>query len=761
MSLLVCAAGALQVPMLASAQTTAAAGSEPAAAGGARLETVVVSATRRDETSQDVPISIAAFSEAQLTELGVDNVSALTQLVPGFLANRVGPFPVYFIRGVGTSGSAPTVEPAVATYIDDVYIPASALGAISSYNNVSRVEVLKGPQGTLFGRNSTAGVVQIFTRDPDQEAALETQLGYGNYSTYSGALYANVPISETWAANISVDGKHQDEGWGRNTVTGNDVGWGWDWSARAKVMGELADNVTARLSMNAGRTRTDFGGFQRVARGTRTVYGFSSPDNLFDVSLDKESYYTGENWGASLKLEAQLAHATLVSISAYQDMKAENRTDLDFGPTNVNYLPQWPEQQTFSQEFQLLSPAQSRVQWILGLFYFDDNGGNLPRTQTGTAVPAGLYSLSSWSKQSTESWSGFGEVVVPIVTDLRVTAGLRYTSDQRDYERHYFLATSPSDPVNPVSAPGSPTGTTWSKTTGRFGVDYSITDELMVYAMYSTGFRSGTYQMNPGFSGAVESPVDPENVAAITAGVKSEFLDGRLRVNVEGFRNTYKDLQLQQTGATGTFTVNAGKAVYKGVDIDVAAQLTDNFSVTAAASILDGKYESYPNGTFNVYRPTGGNCTFTIVPGGPAPCGGLALPPNYDAATGTWDLEGNDAIQSPPLSYTLSARYERAVSVGTIDANVALFYSDEYFFDADNGLGQVGPSSQANDRQDELYLLRAGLGWSSVSNAWSVRLWGENLTNKTYLAHASENALGVRNIPAAPRTYGVTVGWRF
>jgi iron complex outermembrane receptor protein len=101
------------------------------------------------------------------------------------------------------------------------------------------------------------------------------------------------------------------------------------------------------------------------------------------------------------------------------------------------------------------------------------------------------------------------------------------------------------------------------------------------------------------------------------------------------------------------------------------------------------------------------------------------------------------------------------VSVGTIDANVALFYSDEYFFDADNGLGQVGPSSQANDRQDELYLLRAGLGWSSVSNAWSVRLWGENLTNKTYLAHASENALGVRNIPAAPRTYGVTVGWRF
>lgn len=726
-----------------------------------RLEEVVVSATRRESSSQEVPISISVLSASQMQDLKIDDVRALTQVVPGFQANRVGPFPLYFIRGVGSTGSAPTIEPAVATYVDDVYIPSSAAAAVLSYSNLDRVEVLKGPQGTLFGRNSTAGVVQIFTRNPERESKFEGQLGYGNYNTTTGSVYANVPLGENWAVNLSADGRNQKDGWGYNETRNEEIGLGWDYNVRVKLLGELTDNVTAKVTARAGRLRSDLGGFQRVAPGTRTVYGFSSPTSMFRVNTNDDIYVTQEGAAVSLKLDANLDRVRLVSISAYQEMNGLNRVDLDLGPTFINYTAQYLEEQTLTQEFQVLSSESSKLQWILGAFYYDDQGGNQPRIMTGSSVPAGLYSLTSWVDQATKSWAGYGELSIEVIDGLKVTAGLRYTHDDREYESRASLATSPTSPLNYAPVPGSPASITWSKTTGRLGLNYKISPDVMIYAMGSTGFRSGSYNMNPGFTAAVGAPVNPETVIAYTAGVKSEFFDGRARVNVEAFHNTYEDLQLQQTNLSGTFTVNAAEAVLKGVDIEVAGQITDRFSMNANVALLDGEYSSYPNGIFNVYRPaSGGNCTFTVVPGGPAPCGGLALPPNYNAATGTWDLKGNDTVQSPPLSYTLGARYEQQVAGGDFEINTSVFYSDRFFFDADNGLGQVAPSSQNYDRQEELYLLRGSVAWTTPRGAWTVRLWGDNLTNETYKVHASLNALGIRNMPAAPRTYGINFEFR-
>jgi iron complex outermembrane receptor protein len=206
---------------------------------------------------------------------------------------------------------------------------------------------------------------------------------------------------------------------------------------------------------------------------------------------------------------------------------------------------------------------------------------------------------------------------------------------------------------------------------------------------------------------------------------------------------------------------NAGAATFKGVDLDVTARPLPDLTVGAGAEFMKGTYDSYANGAFLVYTPAGGNCNFTVVPGGPVPCGGRALPPNYNPVTGTWNLAGNDTVNTPQVSLTLDATYTFHTTFGEVDLNGGLKHTGAYYADADNGEGQVSPSSQRNDRQNALNIVNASVAWHSRADDWTVRAWGANLTDVQYFSLGAESAPLTRWNPAPPRTYGLTVSKHF
>ena len=233
-------------------------------------------------------------------------------------------------------------------------------------------------------------------------------------------------------------------------------------------------------------------------------------------------------------------------------------------------------------------------------------------------------------------------------------------------------------------------------------------------------------------------------------------------MNIEGFYYDYNNIQVTQILSAVSHITNAAKATIKGVDVDITAVPIDRLTLTASIAALEGKYDSFPDGTFFVYDPVvGGNCTFTVAPPpAPVPCAG-ARPPNYNAGTGHWDLKGNHTIQSPPFSLSLSGQYEIPTALGRFDLNLSWTHTGNYFASADNGRGQIAPSSPKNGKQKLIDVLNTSLGWSSNDPGLSVRLWAKNLTNVRYWSYADEFSFATLYSPAPPRTFGVTMTKRF
>jgi iron complex outermembrane receptor protein len=284
----------------------------------------------------------------------------------------------------------------------------------------------------------------------------------------------------------------------------------------------------------------------------------------------------------------------------------------------------------------------------------------------------------------------------------------------------------------------------------------------MAYLGYSRGFKSGLFNpiVLPG--SPIDPPVNPETLDAYFVGFKSEYLEHRLRVNVEGFYCDYKNIQVEQILSAVSHITNAAKAVIKGVDLDISAVPVQGLKLTASLEAMQGRYESFPDGTFFVYDSgVGGNCTFQVVPPpAPVPCGGK-IPPNYNAATGHWDLRGNHTIQTPPFSLSFTGEYEIPTPIGRFDANLVWTHTGNYFASADNGLGQIAPSSSTNDMQRLINLLNGSLGWYSSVPGLEIRLWAKNLTNVRYWSYADEISFATFYSPAPPRTYGVKLTRRF
>lgn len=730
-----------------------------AATAEAQLQEVTVSANRRQESNQRVPLAIEAISADTAGKMGVTDAQSLAALVPGLLFNRQVNASIPFLRGVGNPVGESGDEPSVALYVDDVYLPAGS-ASLSHFSNIEHMEVEKGPQGTLFGRNATGGVVQVFTRNPTGQPELKVTAGYANYDTPSAGLYANGPLSSQLLGNLSLDWSDQSQGWGRNITTGAQAFKSRDYSLRSKLLWTGAGTTRALLTLDYSNTVTQEGLGFRAFAGTGALDplppfpngGFAPAAGYYDPDENFNSHGSDRQFGASLKITQDFNWADLVSTSAYRDTRADYLLDEDSGPLPIVNVQIATPETTFTQELQLLGHQRGPLSWISGLFYYNDKAGFNPIHFTGLGF-APLPFVDSYGIQTTQSYALFAQATATLLTDTHLTAGARYTVDERTERTGASFAGAPLQ-----MAPNSPQSKRWASPTWRAVLDRQLAPDVMAYLGYNRGFKSGLFNpvVLPG--SPIDAPVNPETLSAYTAGVKSEYLQHRLRVNVEGFYYDYRNIQVEQILSAVSHITNAARATIRGVDLNVAVVPVDHLTLNLSLEAMQGLYGSFPDGTFFVYNPaTGGNCTYVAAAAAAPPACSGAMPPHFNNATGNWDLKGNHTIQTPPFSLSLTAQYEIHTPVGPLDWNLSWSHTGNYYASADNGKGQIAPSSPANDRQRLIDVLNASVGWTSPNQNRELRLWVKNLTNLKYWSYADEISFATFYSPAPPRTYGFTL----
>ncbi len=710
------------------------------------VEEVIVTAQKRSESAQTVPVSITAFSGETLARQGVNNVDNLAVVTPGLTFGRVGPGAgTPFLRGVGSNITSPGAEAGVSTYVDNVYI-GSQYASIFSFNNIAAIEVDKGPQGTLFGRNATGGVIQITTKDPSHDRHGEVRLGYGNFNTLEANLYATTGITENLAADLAVFYHDQQDGWGTNLATGKDVFTNRNFAIRSKWVWEPSDDTKATFIVDYSKDRQDVGTARNMPEGAQPYRPPGPAGNpgpylshyvgFYNVDLNRPSYSDSRQYGASVKLWHDFGGAEAVSITAYHKAEVHGPVDSEASPLDYKALDTNPWTETFSQEVQLLSPSRSdsRLKWIVGAFYYHDKATDNPITFLGYGYST-LAPIDVFAYQTTTSFSAFGQATYSLTDDTRLTAGLRDTADYRETQGVQILQTATPVILARTTQPGSTLPSArnarFSQPTWKLSIDHNFTPKAMAYLSYSRGFKAGVFNTVTLNS----APVEPETIDAVEGGVKSDWLDGRLRANLAAYYYNYKNLQVQQF-VNGFYTLaNAAKAEIKGVDFEITALPVTGLTLSLTATLLDPTYKEFPGGPGYVpvpitsVNPSGGMGGFRLVP---------------------TDLSGKQLIYASKQTVNLSAQYSWNTKIGEFSAFGVAQYRSEYFFDPQNGA-----------RQPAYTQVNGSLMWTAPSNTWDVKLWVNNLTDEKIYATIARSTGPDLATPQAPRMFGASVGMRF
>ena len=713
---------------LASLLASTAAMADAAAAAGSddgTLEQIVVTAQKRSENLQDVPIAITALQAKDLQADGIADTSDLKVATPGLQFNTaLAGFGQPRIRGVGTTATGPGIENPVATYIDGVYI-GSATGTLFALNDVDQVAVLKGPQGTLFGRNATGGLIQVTTKAPTQVATGDVQATYGNYGTIGGSGFLSGGLAPTLAGSIALVYDDQRDGFGQNVLTGHDVQAHRDLGSRAKLLWTPGEATSIMLS---GDYSTLTGSEPAIRDISTNIFGGTMGGGDRDIASDIDPYLKTSQWGLGLRAQQGFDGFQLLSITAYREAHFRVRFDADQTPADLLTLDQWQDDRQFSQELQLLSTGKGPFQWVAGAFYFNSSGSYDPVITSGGFLP-GPQTLDT--TQKLESWALFGQGTYAVSPATNLTAGLRYTSDKRHITASETIVIG-GNPI-PAQAPVDESKT-FDKPTWRLSLDHRFNADLLGYVSYNRGFKSGSFAPQS-FPATV---LQPEVLDAYETGLKADLLDRRLRVNAAAFYYDYQNIQVNQI-QNGLLVVYNGKGAHSyGLDTDLEARVTNHFTLTAGAALIHARYTSFPT----AFQTT------PITPSFPPPAPPPA--PNGGNAVGTGDASGNELQNTPSFTANAGLVYEIPSSVGTFAIAGNYYYNGGYYTAPENRL-----------KQDSYDILDASIGWTSTGGHYSARLWSRNLTNSLYSEQLDAVNFGDNRVAAPPRTVGVTFGAHF
>jgi iron complex outermembrane recepter protein len=705
----------------------------------AQVGDIVITAQKRSERLQKVPITVSAFDQKTQIAFGIRDTRDVQILVPGLVFNRNLTAGIPIIRGISHNIGTIGDESPVATYVDGVYVPNN-IGSLFALNNIERVEVLKGPQGTLFGRNATAGVIQIITKTPQHKFGGDASVGYGNYDTATANLYLTGGLSNTVAADLAAYVSNQGKGWGRNVTLNIPIFKSSDVSVRSKVLWQPgADTditLTGAYNRNTGWQGSTFGilpGALGVDRATRYI-------SRYDSAVDIPTENKNRTANGSLTIKHDFGGIEATNILAYQNTDSRQGFVQNgvagaacAGCQAVNVIIHQTGD-TWSDEFQLSYRSASGINLIGGVFALNDIS-QYDHDLFGQ-FGLGITPQHLRGRQKTESLAGFVQGTFPLGQATRLTLGGRYTTDKRTFSGSVTplpgfpnsVTAFPPSVVTSVS-PTLPPSKRWSKPTWRVSLDHDLAKDVLVFASYNRGFKSGAYAI----SNLSNPPVAPETLDAYEAGIKSTLFNHALRLNASLFYYQYQNIQLRSVDPRfpgSVFLFNAARGTSKGLDVDAEIVPVQNFKIIGGFEILNAHYTKFPSAPEAIPNATGG-----VLTGG-----------NHTIFI---DASGYTMIRAPKFTSSLAAVWTIPTSSGDFALDANWHYNSGFFWEVSN-----------RTRQPAYSVVNASASWTSPDKRIDARIWARNLLNKFYYANVAEGQSDVYT-PEAPRTYGVTVGYHF
>jgi len=748
------------------------------------IEEIVVTARRRDESAQDVPISLSVFGGDFIEKQNVHTIDQLQRLAPSLMVIGNNPRNTNInIRGLGANIglSNDGLENGVGVYIDDVYYARNGQ-AMFDLVDLERIELLRGPQGTLFGKNTTGGAISIYTRKPDFTPELKVDTSLGNYGYRQIRASANGPIiGDRVAARISVANTSHD-GHIKNSFLDRKINDYNNTSVKAQILANITDETTLHLSADYGEQEED--GYAPVAVSLVSQYqadGSLRPNSYLEragrfpdyqrlsfapfdrkAELNRLAQVDMTEGGGSVKLETQLGSNTLTSITAYRFWDWAPRNDADGVTLDVLTAAQAvSEQKQFTQETRLASPGGETVDYVVGLFFFDQQLDSDSLTAYGTDAPTFLlgaatdpavenlrqtalngYALTSESKLKLKSYAAFGQATWNINDDLSLTSGLRYTDESKRGTFDQIVARgadisglSGADQAFVQGVRGGfgganyyPAKTNESEVSGSLNLAYELGEDSLVYATYARGFKSGGITLT-NVGPEIPKVIHPESIDHFEVGLKYSAPSGRWSLNTAAFRTTVDDYQasLFDPDRITTYVSNAGEVRSQGIEVEGTFNPLDGLSTYASVTYLDAEYSSFKN----------------------APCAIEYFPQQ------SCDLSGEPLSGTPEWSVSTGAEYRHNVGENSeFYVGIDYSYRSEIFTLANNA-----PSS-----------LIAGYGLVNArfgvlfGDSLELSLWSKNLFDKDYLTTvmaAGFNTGLITGFVGEPRTVGLTARWSY
>lgn len=761
--------------LLSVAIMSAAAGGmqgQALAAESFAIEEVVVTAQKKAQSAQDVSIAIKAFDSKTLKQLGIQTANDLGAYTPNLnVKNSTGNGnPIFTLRGLGVATFASNTSPSVGMYIDEIYLMSNNMMGFSTFD-IERVEVLKGPQGTLFGRNTTGGAVSFVTKKPNLEK-IEGEVGItlGNYDTTNVDGAINLPLSDTFAARLAFTSQKQDEGFIHNRLTGEDISGIDRQYGRLSLLWAPTDSLSLNANFHAGRDTSTSGPWQALGDNDPNAAtidpnwpaGHVFSANCADFTnqneagsyancVDRSGYrdpdgddpfegeFSGvlpnevESSGGVLNVSWDIGeNLNLTSVTGFENLKRNVTEDFDGGPARIGDITYDNDMSSFQQELRLTG-ANEMLDWMVGAFYStDDNDTSDLFGYTGRFLADLLVEFD----QSTDTKAIFANTEWHLTDKIDLIAGVRWTEEETSWDGStrtvnvigttgfsdiFGDTTNAEGDIVEIYGLGEAARDETidaTEVTYKLGIDYRYTDDVLLYANVSRGFKSGGFNGTWSVDAPETLPYDGEEVIAIEAGAKTTLLDGLMQLNAALFSYDYTDMQVFGTDEQGRFRVsNAGDADVQGFELDVWYRPIEGLDIKASFGYNDTEFVEYRSATA--------------------------------------DYEGNRLPSASKESFSALVRYEFPISDGL---RLAPMIDATY-----KGKAYYTPANTELDSEDGYTLVNARLSLLPEEDNWEVALWVKNLEDKIYFSesfHSGSAGLTGR-IVGAPRTYGVNFTYRF
>ncbi len=716
------------------------------------IEDVVVTAQKRQQNLLDIGIDISVISGDALERMRVDEIDDISRHVSNMnVKNTLGVTnPVVTIRGVGLNDFNANSNPTAGVYVDEVFLTSTAMMGFQLFD-MERVEVLKGPQGTLYGRNTTAGAVSFVTRRPSRQFEAYASAGYGDYRSLETEGAMGGPLNE--ALSFRVAGKFEDQGKGfsRDRVSGDDFGSADRFAWRAQLAWDGSEESSATLSLHGGRDRSNSYGIEHFGTqdpatfdvcpailGGRLdpascvdFFGYSDTDgDPYEGDYDLISTVEVESLGASLRFDRELGAVRLTSVTGYESLKRDQAEDFD-GSAFRSVDSTWDANiDQYSQELRLAS-ADGAMNWLAGVFYSYDqvdtgDGNRFDSTDLLATV------LSTDWRQRTQSAAAFGHLEWPLSQQLSLVSGVRFTWEEKEFaggttDLNPYGSSCILDPgcapgfVGPFALTAADDSIDDTDVSGTIGLNYKPVDDWLFYGSVGKGFKSGGFFGGITFSTAELAPFEAEKLIAYEAGFKGRLAANTVQLSGAAFYYDYQDIQTFIQVSTGGLSVlklgNVDKAKVQGVDLDLTWRAARGLDLHAAVGYVDTKL-----GAFNSDI-------------GPQPA-------------------GKELPNAPKMTFAGMASYEWPVGDAyTASLAVDASYTDEVFKEALNFGYLAAPA---------YWLTNARIALAAADMHWEIAVWGHNLADEAFVVDAFDNGVGngIR-LYGEPRTYGVTFTYRW